>query len=136
MPPWRAIAGRTVVFVLLAAWINVGPFLQQSLGVRAKYMQRWVMFAGMSLDTCVAEYSTPGDSGGRVPLDRFDVFQQPPDYRSAKELRQIRSLADATKLGKRMCSRVRAPVFARVTCATRKGWKVEAKGEEDLCASR
>jgi hypothetical protein len=130
-----AIVGRCVLFVLLAGWMNAGPLVKQVLRVKAPLMQQWVMFSGVSLDTCTVRYAEHTAEGGDEPLDRYEVLGVERGWDAPKSVRLVRTVEQARSIGQKMCRKLGpdADVRAFVRCATRTGWKRELKGDENLC---
>ncbi len=128
-------ATRALVFFSLLLWTWGGPFAKQVVGKKWPYAQHWVMFSGASLDICAVRFTEKLEDGTQRAVDRWEVQGKNP-WELSRGQRMIRTAAEATTLGKRLCRSLPDGTDLRVysRCATRTGWKREAKGEINVCA--
>lgn len=135
--PTAPLIGRAVICLLGALFSFGVPGLRQGLDWDEPILHRWVMFTGYGLDICEVRYTTIDADGNVAPIDRFALMEQMNPGISTKGLHFIRTGKQARTLGKRLCAALGpAPdvrLFAR--CATHKGWRVAAKGNQNLCTS-
>ena len=98
---------RKVLFAALAAYILLGPFVRQVLGVESPFLPRWRMFHTLGRDLWDARYFAP--TGKEIEPPGLGVF--------------VRNADDAVALGKRLCPRAGGgPVTLTLRAPSQYGW--------------
>jgi hypothetical protein len=130
--------GAAGVFLVAAAWMQVGPVVHQVFRYRLPPMtMAWQMYHGKGADVCAVSWQVArGD--GFEPLDRLallapeGVWELEARRRRQHSKREIRSEALA------LCALTDDDVRADAWCGTRPdgAWKQVWKPEESLCKPR
>lgn len=126
--------GRLVVFVLLAAYIAVGPAFKQLYGGRSPLVRGWVMYRAYGTAGCDVRFYQRTETGD-VRLDRFALLEEGPWYDMPVEQRRITSRAEVQAITRDLCNALGPGADLRIDarCGGIDGWQTFASREANLC---
>ena len=133
--PWT-IRLRGLIFVLLAAWMIGGPMYRQLLNGSSRIPRSWVMFTGYGAgEVCDVRYTLTTPEG-ETTIDRFATLGHDVPHSAPKKIRRVENKKAALSLGRRLCRALDGGADVRLyaRCAHKRGWRVIAQGQENLCA--
>lgn len=128
---------RLAAFVVLAAFIVLGPLYRQVLHGELRVFRSWRMFRGLGHDICDVRYFRLLPDGRAVDVDRYALLGVARPPHAPKDIRMIESAAAAEGLARQLCERLPAGerdlrMIAR--CGSRAGWVAVSDGGRDFCA--
>ena len=129
----RRVQARIAAFLLVAAALQVSPFVVQVLGIRKiPLVMGWRMYRYRGSEICDVRYEARTSPDAAIRVLRLA------ELGTSKPTQRIRRVARARSLGRAFCQRLPAGtdvrVFARCGHPTR-GWKSALNGEENLCST-
>jgi len=132
---------RFIVFLLITAFIVVGPLYRQVLGGDNLIFRSWTMFSGIGAGMVDARFVSVSPDGSEVLLDRYEILDlsRNKNNNNPRNSRAIQArYGGALQVAERMCDQMAAgsviKIHARV--ATKKGWKKTHEGSVLDCASK
>jgi len=143
-PPSKArIALRLGAFLVVAAFMFMGPAARQLGGSHSKYLRNWVMFSGFAREICAVEYTRHSGDDAVTPINRTQALGYETYLHAPKTVRRLAGIDEVERQGRKICSKLKSTVAdgevldirAAATCASRKGWK-DTVNTENLCATR
>lgn len=122
---------RLAAFCVLAAYIALGPFFPQVLGVGKYVFRRWTMYSTFGSDICDVRYERVRPDGTREVLDRRALLGQ-----ERARVQWIRDADAVRRVGQKLCRKLGrgADVRVRARCGAPEGWVPVLEGDADLCA--
>lgn len=127
---------RLVIFLVVVAFIMVGPAYRQVFGGQNRVFRNWIMFSRIGLGDVDARFTQLHDNGAGTVLDRREVLagRFKKSRRSNVWLIRLRR-GGAVNVAKQLCEvlgpEVRIKIDSRV--ATRTGWKPYITGRIVEC---
>jgi hypothetical protein len=123
---------RLLAFLVIAAFIIVGPFYEQVLGQSNPVFRSWRMYSTRGLGVIDAKFYAVAENGELRRIDRFALL----DSRPGRKFRRIRTRKALESTISRLCRVVGEGADIRVIArrGTRKGWEEVDRGERNACA--
>lgn len=131
-------AGRAILFLVLGAFILLGPAAGQIFGYRSAWLRSWVMFSEVGVGIQKGEYRLTGADGTvsvLSPLEIIGITRYPP-IRYYEFEKRIGGPADLHSFGEAFCAGLSAGQTLSFDGAvgTRAGWKPVSVA--NVCADR
>lgn len=122
---------RIIIFMAIAAFMLAGPVIEQFVGTRTVFWRSWTMFSGIGIGVIDVSFSTPHRDGSLMPIDRFVAL----DEKRNGKLRRIETIEELSSIIERLCTAFGGGADLRVKArqATRDGWRVINRGEQNAC---
>ena len=132
---------RFVVFVLITAFMVVGPIYRQVFDGKNRIFRSWTMFSGIGTGIVDAHFTYVEDDGSEVLLDRYEILglSRNKKNNNPKNSRSIRmNHGGALQVAERICGKMEEgsviKIYARV--ATKRGWATIHNGSALNCKSK
>lgn len=124
---------RAVVFVVVLAFMVLGPLSRQFLGVETPHLRAWVMFSGIGLGAMDVRFFERHRDGSNTELDPFAALgkKRPANARD----RRLKGKRAVWRVVRAICERNDFAIDLRVRGrrATPEGWTQDFDGEANLC---
>lgn len=134
----NAFSVRLIIFLLIAAFMVVGPVYRQIFDGSSKIFRSWTMFSGIGRGVVDARFTLVLDNGSEVEIDYLSFLA--PDAESYRDMprntwRIRESAGGAIEVAERLCEHMKEDavlkIYSRV--ATKRGWDIEFSGDEFAC---
>ena len=128
---------RGVAFVLIGAWLIIGPLVRGPLNQeQIKWVSRWEMFGLFGRGICDVRYVQHHADGTKSRVDWIEMLGRSRDWDKRRRNR-IRDNKEAFRTGRRLCRELDGdPVDLRmrVLCGSSTTWKRKEWGKTNICS--
>ncbi len=113
---------RAFTFVIILAWMALGPAYRQVLGGKNEVFRKWTMFSMKGLDLVDARFYMVKD-GNLREINRFEILGYENRFRAPKEIFRIKGSDGVISIANLLCEKLGSDADIRVKSriATRKG---------------
>ena len=135
--PASVLALRSVAFVVIGAWLTVGPLVRGTLNQEHLFwLPRWEMFGKAGKNICDVRYIQHHTDGSKSQVDWIELLGRSRAWDDRKKNR-IGSKEAAHRTGQQLCRRLggdEIDLRMRLKCGSEHTWKRHQWGTLDLCS--
>lgn len=127
---------RVFTFVIILAWMALGPAYRQVLGGKNEIFRKWTMYGNRGLDMVDASFYKV-KNGKLQEMNRFKILGYENRLSAPKEVFRIEGNEGVISVVNKLCEKLGGDADIRVKSriATRKGWELQYKGENNFCST-